>query len=110
MSKMRWVALALFLVVGSTGVDGWSDARAGGPASPCKLATKGDSIVAKACQEGGFEAAKSLMKKMRTKVNKGGGQKVECGSCHEGVDDGRYDLLTKDGRDRFKSFVADYLK
>jgi hypothetical protein len=109
MSKMRWVALAWFLALGSIGVDG-SDARAG--AQPCKLATKGDSIVGKACvgTEGGFKAAKALMKKMRLVVNKAGKEQFECTTCHDKADDERYDTLTKDGKERFKTFVAVYEK
>jgi hypothetical protein len=106
MSKMRWVALASFLALGSIGVDG-SDARAGG--EPCKLATKGDSIVAKACQTGGYSEARKIMKEMRTAVNKGRSEKFECKTCHDKADDS-YDTLTKDGRERFKAFVAEYDK
>jgi hypothetical protein len=108
MSKMRWVALAWFLAVGTVGVDG-SDARAGG--EPCKLATKGDSIVSKACADpknGGVGGARKLMKEMLKVVNSGRSEKIECTACHAGVDDNRYDTLTKDGRDRFKAFVAEY--
>ena len=104
MSKMRWVALASFLALGSIGVDG-SDARAGG--EPCKLAIKGDSIVAKACLKGGYAEARKVMKEMKAAVNRGRDDKFECKTCHDKADDS-YDTLTKDGRERFKGFVAEY--
>jgi hypothetical protein len=102
---MRWVALAWFFVLGSLGVDG-SDARAG--AQPCKLATKGDSPVAKACASPrGFAAAKKLMHDMMKKANEDKSkEELKCETCHQGVDDGRYDILTKTGRERFKDLVA----
>jgi hypothetical protein len=104
MSRMRWVALAWFFVLGSLLVDD-SDARA--VDELCKLATKGDSIIARACQKGGFTEARKLMKEMRTAVNKGRDEKYECKTCHDKADD-RYDTLTKDGRERFKTFAAEY--
>ena len=103
---MRWVALAWFFVLGSLGVDG-SDARAGGP--PCKLATKGESIVAKACQKGGYAEARKIMKEMKMAVNKGRDEQFDCKTCHDRADDS-YDTLTKDGRERFKAFAAEYEK
>jgi hypothetical protein len=106
MSKMRWVALGWFLVVAIGGVEG-PDARAGG--EPCKLATKGDSIVAKACQKGGYAEARKVMKEMKTAVNRGRDEKFDCKTCHDKADDS-YDSLTKDGRERFKAFVAEYEK
>jgi hypothetical protein len=109
MGKMRWVALACFLsplVLGSFGVDG-SNARA--EEEKCKLATKGDSIVAKACQKS-YKEARKLMKHMCTVVNEGRAEKFECKTCHDKADDSGYDTLTKDGRDRFKGLVAEYEK
>jgi hypothetical protein len=105
MAKMRWVALAWFLVVGSVGVDG-SDARAGD--QQCKLATKGDSIVAQACRKS-YDDARKLMKKMKVVVNRGRAEQYDCKTCHDKADES-YDTLTKDGRDRFKDFVAEYEK
>jgi hypothetical protein len=106
---MRWVALAgffVFFVRGGLGVEA-PDVLAG---EACKLATKGDSPVAKACQEGGAEAAKEIMRKMRSKVNGGGGRRINCKDCHDHDADERYDTLTKDGRERFKAFLASYEK
>jgi hypothetical protein len=105
MNKMRWVALAWFLVLGSIGVDG-SDARAG--EEKCKLATKGDSIVAKACQTS-YKEARKLMKHMCLVVNESRAEKFECKTCHDKADDS-YDSLTKDGRDKFKAFAAEFEK
>ena len=108
MSRMRRVALACFFVFfvrGGVGVDA-PEADGG---EPCKLATKGDSIVAKACRKGGFTDARKLMREMRTVVNKSG-PKVECVDCHDHADDARYDTLTKDGRERFKAFLTEYDK
>jgi hypothetical protein len=103
---MRWVWLALFLAFGTLGVEG-TDARAGSRA--CTLATKGDSPVAKACASPrGFAAAKSLMRDMVKKANKDGKSKEElkCETCHQGIDDDRYDVLTKNGRELFKDLLA----
>lgn len=71
---------------------------------PCKLATKGDSPVAKACQEGGVSKARGLMKKMVTQANKSG-MNVKCETCHDHFD-ARYDLLTKDGRAQFDKMLV----
>jgi hypothetical protein len=101
MSRMRWVALAWFFAVGNVGVDG----RAG---EPCKLATKGDSPVARACKEGGVEQAKKLMRSMRAKVNQYRNPRINCKDCHDHDADDRFDTLTKDGRDRFTAFLAEY--
>jgi hypothetical protein len=47
------------------------------------------------------------MKKMVSDANKKGGPELKCEACHEGVNDDRYDLLKKDGRDRFTKLLAD---
>jgi hypothetical protein len=100
MAKARWIALALLVIVGG---DGWAG-------EPCKLATKGDSPVAKACREGGFQAARKLMKDMKVKVNQGRTTRVDCKDCHDHDEDGHYDTLTKDGRERFTALLAEYDK
>jgi hypothetical protein len=107
MGTRRSVVIAAVLVLGGAG----SRARAGG--EPCKLATKGNSPVAQACAKndnGGVRGAKKVMKEMRIVVNKGRSEKFECMTCHDKADDDRYDTLTKDGRERFKDFVAEYEK
>ncbi len=73
---------------------------------PCKLATKGDSVVAKACHEGGISKAKAVMKDLVSQAKKKSGKALECKTCHDGIEDSRYDLLTKDARDRFKEMLA----
>jgi hypothetical protein len=72
---------------------------------PCKLATKGDSPVAQACKEGGESKARALMKKMVAEANKRG-MDVKCETCHDRFGDGRYDLLTKDGRAQFDKMLV----
>lgn len=86
------------LVVAGGGFAGAQDA-----APPCKLATKGDSPVAKACKDGGIKKAKQVMKEL-TKKAKAAGTKFDCDDCHK--DDAHYDLLTDDGNDKFKKLLA----
>src|SRR6478672_5043008 len=69
----------------------------------CKLATKGDSRVAKACADGGIKKAKAEMKDM-VKQAKANGVKMDCDDCHK--DDVHYDQLTAEGKDKFKKLVA----
>jgi hypothetical protein len=70
--------------------------------TPCTIATKGDSPVAKACREGGLFKAKTAMKAMAAKARKAG-TKFQCDDCHK--DDQKYDL-TADARDKFKKLLA----
>jgi hypothetical protein len=77
---------------------------------PCKLATKGDSSVAKACVKGGAREAKKQMEALMKQVKAKTGIKPECASCHEGIDDGRYDVLKQDGRKRFDDMMASLKK
>ena len=81
-----------------------SPASAGG--EPCKLATKGDSVVAKACREGGIPKAKAVMRELVSRGKKKSGKDLECKTCHDGIEDSRYDLLRKDARERFKELLA----
>jgi hypothetical protein len=69
----------------------------------CKLATKGDSRVAKACASGGVKAAKAEMKEM-LKQGKSAGVKMDCDDCHK--DDTHYDQLTNEAKDKFKKLLA----
>lgn len=69
----------------------------------CKLATKGDSLTAVACKEGGIKKAKQVMKQM-VKTAKANGVKFDCDDCHK--DDAKYEILTDDGKDKFKKLVA----
>ncbi len=68
----------------------------------CKLATKGDSEVVKACKEGGVKKAKLVMKDM-TKRAKAAGMKTDCDGCHKAD---HYDQLTDDGRKKFDEMIA----
>jgi hypothetical protein len=69
----------------------------------CKLATKGDSPVVKACTDGGIKKAKATMKDM-VKQGKAAGVKMECDDCHK--DEKQYDVLTDDAKDKFKKLLA----
>jgi hypothetical protein len=71
--------------------------------APCKLATKGDTRVAKACTDGGIKKAKAVMKEM-LKEGKTAGVKMDCDDCHK--DDTHYDQLTAEAKDKFKKLVA----
>jgi hypothetical protein len=90
-------------VLGLIGLVGPSVSAGDGP---CKLATKGDSDVAKACKEGGLGKARPLMKKMVKQAKAKMGGELDCKTCHEGVDDDRYDVLKKDGRAQFDKMLA----
>jgi hypothetical protein len=73
---------------------------------PCKLATKGDSSVAKACVKGGAKEAKKEMERLVKQAKAKTGTKPECDSCHDGINDGHYDVLKKDGRSQFDKMLA----
>jgi len=68
----------------------------------CTIATKGDSVTARACAEGGRAAAKKVMKEM-VKQAKASGQKFTCDGCHKDLDN--YEL-TKRATDDFKKLEA----
>ena len=70
-------------------------------AKDCKLATEGDSPVAKACADGGIRPAKKVMKKM-LKAAKKKGEKMDCDGCHPDDD---YGKLTDDGKEKFEELL-----
>jgi hypothetical protein len=78
-------------------------APAASATNDCKLATKGDSPVAKACQAGGVKAAKAAMKDL-VKRAKDNGAKFRCDDCHKDPQD--MTKLAADARDRFKTLLA----
>ena len=69
---------------------------------PCKIATKGDSLTAKACKAGGQKAATKEMKRM-VKTAKQKGVKFVCDDCHNNMDDYK---LTKNAEEDYKKLVA----
>ena len=70
--------------------------------TPCAIATKGDSPVAKACAAGGLVDAKRTMRDL-VKNGKKAGVKFECDDCHK--NDVGYDL-TPQARENFKKLLA----
>ena len=68
----------------------------------CRVA-RGDSPVARACQEGGLIAAKQTMRKL-VREGKSNGTHFECADCHP--DDDAYDRLNADARDKFNRLLA----
>jgi hypothetical protein len=67
----------------------------------CTVAIKGDSPIAKACQEGGVRLAKRRMKELvRTAREKG--MVNECGDCHNRPDNW---TLTKGATDKFRRLI-----
>jgi hypothetical protein len=72
----------------------------------CKLALKGNSSVAKECVKGGTKAAKKEMHRIVDAVKVKTGNKPKCESCHDGVDNDRYDVLKNDGREQFDKMIA----
>jgi ribosomal protein L32 len=77
---------------------------------PCKVATKGTSPVARACAKGGPQKgaseAKKEMNRLVDKLKAKTGETVECPKCHNGLDDGRYDLLKKDAAKELEVLLA----
>jgi hypothetical protein len=72
---------------------------------PCKHATDGKSLVAKACDRGGIKAAKALMKDI-VKQGKAAGVKFDCDDCH--MDEDEYDKLTDGAHEKFDKLLAVY--
>jgi hypothetical protein len=97
-SRMFHRVVLVGFVAGSLALGGSSFAQDG----KCKVATTGDSPVAKACKDGGIKAAKATMKDMVKKA-KAAGVKMDCDDCHK--DDTSYEL-TADGKDKFKKMMA----
>jgi hypothetical protein len=69
---------------------------------PCKIATKGDSLIAQACQKGGRAAAEDTMKSM-VKAAKAKGVAFKCVACHEDMDSFK---LKASAGDDFKKLLA----
>jgi hypothetical protein len=69
---------------------------------PCKVATKGDSPIAQACQKGGRAAAEDTMKSM-VKAAKAKGVAFKCVACHEDMDSFK---LKSNAGDDFKKLLA----
>lgn len=69
---------------------------------PCTIATKGATPTAKACAQGGRDAAWKLMKDM-VKQAKDKGVKFSCESCHKDVDNFE---LTKNANADYKKLEA----
>lgn len=93
--------LAVALLLGLVSLT--ATVRAGG-VEPCKVATKGDSPVAKACKEGGVLKAKNLMRAMQATA-KEKGMKALCSDCHVNSEDGDY-TLTKEATQKFQKMLA----
>jgi hypothetical protein len=98
---MRTLRVAVVMVL--IGIVGPSARALDGP---CKLATKGNSRVAKACVKGGAKQAKKEMEAIKKEVKQATGRTLECSECHDAIDNGRYDVLKKDGRKRFDQLMA----
>jgi hypothetical protein len=69
----------------------------------CTIATKPESVVGKACAEGGRKAAKKLMKEIVKKA-KEKGTKFQCDGCHKNMD-GTMEL-NKEAKADFKKLLA----
>jgi hypothetical protein len=68
----------------------------------CTIATKGDSLIAKACQSGGRKEASAVMKGL-VKTAKANGTEFKCVACHEDLDGF---VLVPTARDDFKKLLA----
>jgi hypothetical protein len=93
------IAICLF-ALGAAGV------ASAGDKGPCKIATKGDTPTAKACAQGGRDAATKLMKDM-VKQGKAKGLTFKCESCHSDLDS--YEL-TKNATDDYKKLEVTMAK
>lgn len=97
----RWLSAAILVLLPTVFVyvrPGAAEAQGGG----CRLA-RGDSPVARACQEGGLIAAKQTMRKL-VREAKNNGVTFECADCH--TDDDNYDRLAADARDKFNRLLT----
>ena len=90
--------IAAFVV----GLSAGGVAHAGGDDGKCTIATKGETPTAKACTQGGRDAATKLMKDM-VKQAKAKGEKFTCDGCHKDLDN--YEL-TKNANDDYKKLEA----
>jgi hypothetical protein len=70
--------------------------------SGCKVA-KGDSVIAKACAEGGLLKAKQTMRAM-VKQGRAAGTKFDCADCH--ADEDHHEKLTADAKEKFAKLLA----
>jgi hypothetical protein len=96
----RWLSAAMLVSLGAVFLNVPTPAaRAQGG---CRNA-RGDSPVARACQEGGVIAAKQTMRKL-VREARNGGVHFECSDCHN--DDDNYDRLVPDARDKFARLLA----
>jgi hypothetical protein len=81
----------------------WLTASSRADDNKCTIATKGDSVIAKACKEGGIKKAKAAMKTLQ-KAAKDKGMKVDCDDCHKDEANGNW-TLNKDAEDKFKKML-----
>jgi hypothetical protein len=95
----RWLKAAMFVSLAGALLLPRLAAQAQGG---CRLA-RGDSPVARACQDGGLIAAKQTMRKL-VREGKSNGAHFECSDCHP--DDDAYDRLNADARDKFNRLLA----
>lgn len=95
-SAVKFCAAALLLVSIVR-----QNARAGDEGK-CTIATKGDTVTARACAKGGRGEAKKVMKEM-VKQAKANGQKFTCDGCHKDLD--TY-ALTNNAVEDFKKLDA----
>lgn len=98
----RWLSAPLLIAVGGLlGLGLVAGPRA--EAQPgCRLA-KGDSLIGKACQDGGLLGAKQMMRKL-VREAKAAGTAFECSDCHPV--DASFDRLSPDARDKFNRLLA----
>ena len=98
MKRFSLVKLTLGLALAVALVAGQASAKD----EKCTVATKGDSPVAKACANGGRDAAKKLMKDA-VKTAAANGTKFKCEDCHKDLETFE---LTKNARDDFAKLIA----
>jgi hypothetical protein len=105
MQRWKYAAVSLSLA-GFAALAAWGASDAQAQAGPCRLATKGDSPVARACAEGGVLRAKQTMRALLKRA-KNAGVRFECEDCHvdSKTDDKGYDRLTRDGREKFAKLL-----
>ena len=94
-------------LLGSTLVIGGAVRAADEGGGKCKVATKPETDVGKACAAGGIKAAKAKMKEM-VKAAKANGTKFQCDDCH--IDDADFGKMADDSKDKFKKLMAALVK
>jgi hypothetical protein len=97
--------LSLTLIAGALALSSLAVSRAAAADdNKCTIATKGDSPVVEACQQGGIKRAKRVMQDLKKAAKAKKMTKVDCDDCHKDAPNNDF-ALGKDARDRFAEML-----